>query len=88
MVYFQTKNPDLCKFGKVLQWKMLAFVMVSLSLLRPNGTFYGHLVHFVIIYPVLVYCNKINLATLNLSVGNVPFCNVPISRQNIVMPKK
>jgi hypothetical protein len=35
--------------------------------LRPNGTFYGHLVHFVVIwyiFPVLVCCPVQNLATL------------------------
>jgi hypothetical protein len=49
MVYFQTKNPNLGKFWKVLQWKMLEVLRASLSILRQNGIFYGHLVHFVVI---------------------------------------
>jgi hypothetical protein len=28
------------------------------------GIFYGHLVHFMVIFPVLVFCSKKNLATL------------------------
>jgi hypothetical protein len=39
MAYFQTKNPDLGKFWRVLQWKMLPF-----------GLFYGYLVYFVAIW--------------------------------------
>jgi hypothetical protein len=27
MVYFQTKNPDLGKFWRALQWKMLVYFM-------------------------------------------------------------
>jgi hypothetical protein len=50
MVYFQTKNPNLGKFWKVLQWKMMVFFMAILSILRPNDIFYGHLVHFVVIW--------------------------------------
>jgi hypothetical protein len=36
-------------------------------MLRPFGLFYGHLVYFMVIwhiFPVLVGCTKINLATL------------------------
>jgi hypothetical protein len=39
MVYFQTKNPDLCKFSRVLQWKILAYFMAVKSTLRPFGIF-------------------------------------------------
>jgi hypothetical protein len=38
-----------------------------LSILRPNGIFYGHSVHLVVIwyvFHVLVYCTEKNLATL------------------------
>jgi hypothetical protein len=58
MVYFQTKNLNLCKFGRVLQWRMLVHFMAIRSILRtllyfmtiwyifPRiGTFYGHLVY-------------------------------------------
>jgi hypothetical protein len=67
MLYFQTKNPNLCKFGKVLQWKMLVLFVSIWSILRPNGLFYGPLVHFVLIwniFTVLICCTEKNLATL------------------------
>jgi hypothetical protein len=39
MVFFQTKNRNLGKFWRVLQWKMLVF-------LWPFDIFYAHLVYF------------------------------------------
>jgi hypothetical protein len=73
MVYFQTKNPNLGKFWKVLQWKMLPFFSFILSILRPNVIFYGHfvstfkghLVYFSPFWYVLVICTEKNLATLD-----------------------
>jgi hypothetical protein len=72
MVCFQTKNPNLGKFWRVLQWKMFAF-------LCPFGLFYGHWKHFMTIWyilwsfgtflPVLVCCSKKNLATLRPTAG-------------------
>jgi hypothetical protein len=50
MVYFQTENPNLGKFWKVLQWKMFGIFRAILSISRPTGIFYGHLVHFVVIW--------------------------------------
>jgi hypothetical protein len=51
MVYFQTQNPNLDKFWRVLQWKMLVYFMALLSILRPFGIFlYGHLVFFMAIW--------------------------------------
>jgi hypothetical protein len=47
MVYFQTKNYNLGKFWKACQWKMSVF-------LRLNGIFYGHLVHFVVIWYIFL----------------------------------
>jgi hypothetical protein len=41
MVYFQTKNPSLGKFWRVLQWQILV------------GIPYGHLVYFTAIYCIL-----------------------------------
>jgi hypothetical protein len=41
MVCFQTKNINLGKFWRVLQWKML-------------GIFYGHLVHFTVFCYILL----------------------------------
>jgi hypothetical protein len=34
---FSDKKTNLGKFWKVLQWKMLVFLMAYLSILRPNG---------------------------------------------------
>jgi hypothetical protein len=67
MVYFQTKNTNLGKFWKVLQWKMLVYFMAILVFLRPTVVFHGHLYAFVdiwYIFPNLVFCAKKNLATL------------------------
>jgi hypothetical protein len=56
MVCFQTKNPNLGKFWRVLQWKMLVYFMDSWSILRSFVIFYGHLV--CIVRGNLVYfCN-------------------------------
>jgi hypothetical protein len=67
MVCFQTKNPNLDKFWRVLLWKMLVYFMTIWSILRPLEILYGHLVYFVVIwyiFPVLVFWTKKNLATL------------------------
>jgi hypothetical protein len=50
MVCFQTKNPNLGKFWRGLQWKILVYFMAIWSILRPFDIFYGHLVHFVVIW--------------------------------------
>jgi hypothetical protein len=67
MVYFQPQNPNLGKFGRVLQWKMSAYLWTS-------GIFNGHFVHCLsimyilrslgIFFSVLVCCTNKNLATL------------------------
>jgi hypothetical protein len=50
MVYFQTKNPNLGKFWRVLQWKTLLYFMYIGSILQPFGIkLYEHLVYFVVI---------------------------------------
>jgi hypothetical protein len=67
IVYFQTKNPNLGKFWRVLQWKMFVYFMSIWSILLPFGIFYTNLVHFLVIwyiFPVLVCGSKKNLATL------------------------
>jgi hypothetical protein len=46
MVYFQTKNPNLGKSWRALQWMELAYFMAILSILRPFGICNGHLVYF------------------------------------------
>jgi hypothetical protein len=50
-VCFQTKNPTLGKFWRVLQWKMLVYFMDTWSILRPFVIFYGHLVSWHIFFP-------------------------------------
>jgi hypothetical protein len=71
MVCFKTKNPNLGKFWRFLQWKILAKLWTIWSILRPLEIFYSHLVYFVVIgyiFPVLVSCTKKNLATLAAAV--------------------
>jgi hypothetical protein len=52
MACFQTKNPNLGKFWRVLQWKMLVYFMANCLFtdiwytLWPLGIFYGYLVYF------------------------------------------
>jgi hypothetical protein len=43
---FQTKNPDLGKFWRVLHWKMLGYYMAIWYILRLVGILYGQLVLF------------------------------------------
>jgi hypothetical protein len=50
MVCFQTKNPNLGKFWRVLQWEIFIYFMIIWSILRPLEIFYGHLVYFVVIW--------------------------------------
>jgi hypothetical protein len=50
MVCFQTKNPNLGKFWGFLQWKIFVYFMTIWSILRTLEIFYGHLVHFVVIW--------------------------------------
>jgi hypothetical protein len=61
VVYFQTKNINLGKFLRALEWKGWYILWLFVMLLRPFGIFYGHLVHFP---TFLVCCVKKNLATL------------------------
>jgi hypothetical protein len=67
MVCFQTKNPNLGKFWRVLDWKMFKYFMAIWTILWRFGIFCDRLVHFVFIwyiFPVLKSCTKKNLATL------------------------
>jgi hypothetical protein len=50
MVCFQTQNPNLGKFWRVLQWKILVNFMTIWSILRPLEIFYCHLVYCVVIW--------------------------------------
>jgi hypothetical protein len=47
MVSFQTKNPNLGKFWRVLLWKLLLYFMTIWPILQPLEIFYGHLRYFV-----------------------------------------
>jgi hypothetical protein len=60
MVYFQTKNHNLSKFWRVLQWKMLVFCTALWSILRLFGIVCGHLVHFIVFWYIsfLLYHEK------------------------------
>jgi hypothetical protein len=49
---FQTKNPNLDKFWRVLQWKMLEYLMAIWYIYRPFGIFYGSLIYFVVIWHI------------------------------------
>jgi hypothetical protein len=67
MVSFQTKNPNLGKFWRALDWKMLIYFMALWNILQAFGIFHDNFVHFVFIwyiFPALVSCTKKNLATL------------------------
>jgi hypothetical protein len=46
MVSFQTKNANLCRLWRVLQWKMFLYFMSIWSIFRPFGIFSPSLVHF------------------------------------------
>jgi hypothetical protein len=48
MVCFQTKNPNLGKFWRVLLWTILAYLMTISFILRQLKIFYGHLIYFVL----------------------------------------
>jgi hypothetical protein len=50
MVCFQTKNPDLGKFWRVLDWKMFKYFMAIWNIFWRFEIFYDHSVHFVFIW--------------------------------------
>jgi hypothetical protein len=54
MVSFQTKNPILGKFWRVLQWKILVNLITISSILLLLEIFYRHLVYFVVIW--YIFC--------------------------------
>jgi hypothetical protein len=66
MVYFQTKNSNLGKFLRALDWRMLIYFMAIWNFWLIFWIFYDHLAHFVFnwyIFPVLVSCTKNILET-------------------------
>jgi hypothetical protein len=48
--YFSAKNPNLGKFWRALDWKILTYFMVIWNILQTFGIFYDHLVHFMFIW--------------------------------------
>jgi hypothetical protein len=73
MAYFQTKNPDLGKIWRALEWKMLECFMVIWYILWP----FGNLVVIWYIFPRLVYCVKKKLATLFEKMTLRSNCEIP-----------
>jgi hypothetical protein len=64
MVSFQTKNPNLGKFWRSLDWKMLIYFMAMWNIYRHLGYFTGIwdiLWPFGTFFSVLVYCVNKNL---------------------------
>jgi hypothetical protein len=60
MAYFQTKNPNLGKFWRVLEWKIVIFSVVIWNILLPCGIFLlinvkfcGYLVYYYQFWYVL-----------------------------------
>jgi hypothetical protein len=50
MVYFPTKNPNLGKFWRVLQKKMLVYFIDIGYILQPLGILYGQLVYIEVTF--------------------------------------
>jgi hypothetical protein len=50
MVSFQTKNPNLGKFWRDLDWKRFMYFTTIWNILWRFGIFYDHWVHFVFIW--------------------------------------
>jgi hypothetical protein len=61
MVCFQTKDTNLGKFWRALDWKRFIYFMPIWIILWRFGIFYAHLVHFC---RFLVSCTNKNMATL------------------------
>jgi hypothetical protein len=55
MVYFQTKRPNLGKFWRDLEWKMLIYFIVFWNILRSCDVSYGHLVFGIGNFPPFWY---------------------------------
>jgi hypothetical protein len=56
MAHFQTNNPNLGKFWRVLRWKILLYFTPSWSVLQPFSIFCGHLVYLMVTYLVYFSC--------------------------------
>jgi hypothetical protein len=51
MVYFQTKNPNLGKFCRALEWEMLLYFKAMWNIFKPFGIFYGNVDNLVCFSP-------------------------------------
>jgi hypothetical protein len=76
---FQTKNPNLGKFWRVLRWKMMVYFMDTRSILRSFVIFYGHLVKFVVIRYIsprfgILYQEKSGNPDMYIHISGLPRC--------------
>jgi hypothetical protein len=80
MVSFQTKNANLGKFWRALDWKMLIYIMAIWNILQTFGVFYDHLVHFFLFWyhvPRKIWQSWLKLTT---------FLAEPILRSRVTTP--
>jgi hypothetical protein len=70
MVLSQTKNPNLGKFWRAFEWKMLVYLMTIGNIIWPLGIIYSRfsLLSYGIFFPFWYVWTKKNLATLTLSI--------------------
>jgi hypothetical protein len=95
MVCFQTKNPNLGKFWRVLLWKILVYFMTFWSILRQFEIFNDHLVYFVVIwyiflrFGILDQEKSVNLGkqTPKFAQSDHPVSLTPDSALNCIRPK-
>jgi hypothetical protein len=89
MVVFKPKNPNLGKFWRTLEWKMLVYFMAIWSILWPFGLFCSHLVYFVAIWFISwLLFSRFGMLYQNKS-GNPADndrTNVDIFRRNFLRP--
>jgi hypothetical protein len=72
MVCFQTKNPNLGRFWRTVDWKMFKYFMTIWNILWRFGIFYEYLVYFVFIWNIfsgfgIMYQEKSGNPAYNLS---------------------
>jgi hypothetical protein len=63
------KNPNLGKFCRVLQWKILVYVMDIWFILQPLGVIYGHLYILLQFFKILsIYFSQVHTMTTHIKV--------------------
>jgi hypothetical protein len=69
MVCFQTKNPNLIKFWRVLQWTVMVYFIDTWSILGSFVLVYGQWVQFVVIWYIFsrfgILCQEKSLVKLH-----------------------